>query len=404
MQMCAAFPKLEIKTNFMSILFLLALVGVLSSTVFEGMALTAAARYLAARRTRKKATVDFTPPVSILKPLHGSFPQLADFLRAYFELDYPNYEILFCAHRADDPGLEVARSVAAQYPQVPVKFLHTGEPPWINARCYSLSFLVAAAQHEIMVITDPDVRVTSDYLSSMVQQFSSPKIDVVTCMYRGTPINAGLWERLEALGMSVEMTAGVVVADMLEGVRFTLGPSTAVRRGALDAIGGFQALSSYAADDYMLGKLVSDKGGGVVLGDYAVDHCIFKSSFRKTLDHQLSWMRSTRFSRPKGHFGTGLTFAVPYGILALLFALPLGHPWLGIAIFAWTFIARVILSVVEGGLVVRDSAAIKYSFLYPLRDLMGFALWIASYWSPRLLWHGRVFRLLPGGTIERWQS
>jgi ceramide glucosyltransferase len=364
------------------------------------MAFVATWKYLLARGRRGRQALDFTPPVSLLKPLHGAPAHLEECLEGYFKLDYPEYEILFCARREEDAGLAIARKLAARYPQIPVRILTSGKPPWINARCYSMHLMAEAARHDLLVATDADVPAGPEYLRRMVAPFRDENVGASTCVYYGYPIDGGFGEQLEGLGMSVEMTSGVLVASMLEGVRFTLGPSTAVRKAALQRIGGFQRLSGYAADDYMLGYLVAESGSTVVLSDEVIDHLILRSGFWKSLLHQLSWMRSTRFSRPMGHLGTVLTFSVPYGLLGLIAGLLLGRPLLGLALLAFTLVLKTAHSMIVGGLVVRSRPAVLLGFLYPLRDLIGFFLWVASYWSNKLQWHGRVFELEPGGTMH----
>jgi ceramide glucosyltransferase len=364
------------------------------------MVFVASWKYLRARRERRLQPLDFTPPVSILKPLHGAPAHLEECLEGYFKLDYPEYEILFCARRAEDAGLEIARKLAKRYPQIPVKILTSGEPLWINARCYSMHLMAEAAQYELLVATDADVPVGPEYLRTMVAPFRDPAVGASTCVYFGNPIDGGFGEQLEGLGMSVEMTSGVLVAAMLEGVRFTLGPSTAVRKAALKQIGGFARLAGYAADDYMLGYLLAEAGHNVVISDQVIDHLILRSGFRKSLEHQLSWMRSTRFSRPMGHLGTVLTFSVPYGLLGLIAGLLAGRPVLGVVLLTLTLVLKTAQSMVVGGLVVRSRPAVLLGYLYPLRDLMGFFLWAASYTSNKLQWHGRVFELETGGTMH----
>jgi ceramide glucosyltransferase len=213
-------------------------------------------------------------------------------------------------------------------------------------------------------------------------------------------IDGGFGESLEALGMSVEMTSGVLVAAMLEGVRFTLGPSAAVRKATLERIGGFERLGNYAADDYMLGFLVAEAGETVALSDHIIEHLILRSGFWKTIEHQLSWMRSTRFSRPMGHLGTLLTFSVPFGLLGLMGGVLAGRPLLGLALLVFTLALKTAQSMLVGGLAVRSRSAVLLGFLYPLRDLIGFLLWAASYFSNKLHWHGRIFELETGGTIH----
>jgi len=378
------------------ILLIFGLLGILTSSVYLLMVAVAGLRF----RQREKSPSDFTPPVSLLKPLQGAEPGLREYLEGFFRLDYPEYEILFCARTESDEGLAIARGLAAKYPQIPVRILTSGVSPWPNAKCYSLNEMKAAARHEILVITDSDVRVTPGYLRAVVQPFREEKTGVVTCLYRGVAAQGGFWAQLEGLGMSVEMTSGVLVAEMLEGMRFALGPSMLVRKRCVDQIGGFEKLGHYHADDFMLGNLVAEQGNNVVLSDHVIEHCIVNTRFKKSLAHQWTWMKSTRFSRPAGHLGTGLTFGVPFGFLVLLTAMLLGRPWWGLAALGWTMIARVLQSVLIGWFVVRDKAAVRLACVYPLRDLMGAALWIASYGSRRFGWRGNLFEFTGHGVIR----
>ncbi len=381
-------------------LLFLSSAGILTSTIFTMMALVATWKYLTARRRRRRQALDFTPQVSILKPLHGSPAHLEENLEGYFQLDYPEYELLFCARHDDDAGLAIARKLAARYKQIPVRILTSGEPPWMNARSYSMHLMAEAARHDLLVATDADVPAGPEYLRAMVAPFRNSDVGAAFSLYRGMPIDGGFSEQLEGLGMSVEMTSGVLVPAMLEGVRFTLGPSTALRKAALKQIGGFARLADYAADDYMLGYLLAESGSTVVLSDQVIDHQILRAGFWKSIEHQLSWMRSTRFSRPMGHLGTVLTFSVPFGLLGLIAGVLLGRPLLGLALLVFTLLLKTAHSMIVGGLVVRSRESVRLGFLYPLRDLIGFFLWATSYLSNKLHWHGRVFELEPGGTMH----
>jgi ceramide glucosyltransferase len=187
---------------------------------------------------------------------------------------------------------------------------------------------------------------------------------------------------------------------MLEGVHFTLGPSSAVRKSSLARFGGFARMGSYAADDFMLGYLVAGSGQTVALSSHVVDHLILRSGFVKSIEHQLSWMRSTRFSLPKGHLGTGLTFALPFGLLALLGGALVHHAPLGAELLAFTVLLKIVQAIIVGGMVVRSDSAVRLAYLYPLRDLIGFLLWAASYASNKLHWHGKIWELEPGGTMR----
>jgi ceramide glucosyltransferase len=222
----------------------------------------------------------------------------------------------------------------------------------------------------------------------------------VTCIYRGVAAEGGLWARIEAVGMSVEMTSGVLAARAVEGMQFVLGPTMAFRRETIRRMGGFKVTADYCADDFILGNETYKLGDTVVLSHHSIDHMVINSSFWSSIQHQVRWMKSTRFSRPKGHFGTAITFSLPFGILALIGAAGLGHMRLGIAFFAWSLLTRLVLAVAVGRLVARDRSWFSLLALYPIRDLMGIGIWAASYWGRQILWRGKVFELLPGGKMR----
>jgi ceramide glucosyltransferase len=385
------------------VLLALAVFGLVTSSVFTGMALAAVPRYLGERRKALAALgrePAFTPPLSLLKPLHGADPGLEAYLATFFEQDYPVYEILFCARSENDPGIAVARRVAARYPAIPAHFLFTGEPEYINAKVASMKLMEKHAAHEILVISDSDVRVRPDYLRSVALPFADPGVGGLTCPYRGVAAEGGLWARLEAVGMSVEMTAGCLVARSVEGMQFTLGPTMAFRRETIRRMGGFRVTADYCADDFVLGNQTYKLGETVVLSHYAIDHMVINASFRQSMLHQVRWMKSTRFSRPKGHFGTALTFSMPFGLLGMAAGMALGYPKIAVALLAWAVATRWLLCVAVGNWVVGDRNWVNLLILYPIRDLMGFLFWAASYTSSRILWRGLKFQLLPEGKMR----
>jgi ceramide glucosyltransferase len=381
----------------------LALLGLVTSTVFAGLVLAAVPKYLRERGlalAELKRRPGYTPPLTLLKPVHGAEPGLEAHLETFFRQDYPEYEILFCARTEHDAGLETARRVATRYPAIPAKFLWTGEPPYINAKAASMERMEKEAAHEILVISDSDVRVTPDYLRAVALPFGDERVGALTCPYRGVAAEGGLWARLEAVGMSVEMTAGVLVARMMEGMQFVLGPTMAFRRSAIRKMGGFAVTADYCADDFVLGNETYKLGQAVVLSHHAIDHVVLHANFADSMKHQVRWMKSTRFSRPKGHFGTALTFSMPFALLAWAASAWLGHPGIGLALFGFGLATRLALAVAVGGLVVRDKSWFGLLALYPIRDLMGFCFWAASYSGRRILWRGQVFEMLPGGKMR----
>lgn len=381
------------------VLLVVAAGGLLTSTIFLLLALAAAVRFR--RRARVlPAAADYFPAVTVLKPVHGMEPRLRQSLESFFLQDYPAFEIVFGARHAEDAALAVARELILKYPQVRAKIVVAGEPPWPNAKVYSLVKMAAEASHDLLVISDSDVEVEQHYLREVLQPFRDPQVGCVTCLYRGVPIR-GLWSRLEALAMSVEFASGVLIADLLEGMKFALGPTMATRKAVLEKIGGLGAFADYCADDYLLGNRVAAAGYKVVLSGHVINHIVLNRSLLPSLAHQVRWMKSTRYSRPRGHLGTGLTFAMPFGLLGLLAGVLSGSWALGAVLLAIALANRLLQALAIGWGVVRDHNALRFAWLYPLRDLMGFGLWVASYAGSKIWWRGERYRLEMGGKMVK---
>ncbi len=390
-------------------LFVLGIFGLVTSTVFTGMVAAGVLRFLRERRRTEVARPEpfatpFAPPVSLFKPLHGAEPDLHSHLATFFEQDYGGpFEILFCARHLADPGLEIAREIAVRYPHIPVQFLAVKGPPFVNAKVSSLERMGAAAAHDIFIISDSDVRVTPEYVREVISDFRDPQVGAVTCLYRGIA-EKGIWAKLEASGMSVEMTSGVLAANLVEGMQFLLGPTMAVRRAAVGRMGGFAKLGPYCSDDFLLGNWVAALGYKVCLSRHVIDHIVLNLTFLTSMKHQIRWMKSTRFSRPKGHFGTGLTFSVPFGLMACVAAVLLHHRSLGEELLLYAVLSRMALALIVAGNVVRERALLRTTLLYPIRDLMGFFFWAASYTSGKILWRGHLYRLGEHGLMRSAQD
>jgi ceramide glucosyltransferase len=370
-----------------------ALIGTLSSGVFLGLALGGVIRFRADARKQLSSIPEdaHLPAVSVLKPVHGMEAQLERNIESFFQQNYPAYEILFAADEANDPALEVVRAACARYPHIPTRVLVTGAL-WPNPVVHSFHCMAEVAAHEILVTADSDVEVSSNYLREVVAPLLDPQVGLVTCVYRGKNA-AGFFSGLTAIGMSVEMTAGVLVANLLEGMKFGLGPTTVVRKDSLASIGGYDALKDYIANDFAIGSLIAKAGYRVVLSAHVIDHVVNQKSFGRMWQNQLRWAQTTRCSRPKGHFGSGLIFSMPYGLLGFLAAGLLGHWGIGILLLSVAVINRLAEAWMVGWMVVRDPQVRRAPWLYPLRDLLGFAVWFASYLNLRYVWRDSRFEL-----------
>lgn len=398
----------------------LGLFGLLTSSIFVGMVLVGAVafrREAARQETLLQMEPEFLPAVTLFKPLHGTEAGLESNLHTFFRQDYLSHaaaagletdvhgvsrvEVLFCARTEDDAGLAIAHAVAAQYPHVTTRIVTSGEPWGANAKVCSLVAMAKVATHDLWVISDSDVRVSTDYLRRVVRPFAEKNVGCVTCLYRGVAAEGGLWSQLEAVGMTVEMSSGACVANLMEPMQFALGPTMIARRECVAEIGGFEAMVEYCADDFVLGNWIAAKGHTVVLSEHVIDHMVLHTGFLDSIRHQVRWMKSTRFSRPKGHLGTGLMFGIPYGLLVWVAALLLGYSALAWGALAVALLGRCVQAWVVGKSVVRVRRTWPVMLLFPIRDLMGMLFWALSFGSRRILWRGELYELIEGGRMRK---
>src|SRR5579864_1155317 len=299
-------------TGFVHTLAAILLLLLAASIVYSLLSIIAAYRYLSVR----PPVLHSVEPVSILKPLAGLDLDLESNLRTFFELDYPSFEILFAVRDASDPAANIVRRLQHDHPQVSSRLLVTGEPPYPNAKVYSLDHMLTAAANDLVVMSDSDIRVTPDFLRTVAAEFQNPSLGVATCPYRAVP-GTSIWSRLEATGMNTDFWGSALVARMLEGMRFAVGPTIAARRTVLQSIGGFARFKDYLAEDFVLGKFAAEAGHGVILSSYVIEHHIGSSGFRHNAAHRLRWARSTRRSRPLGYVGQVFTMPLPLALLVV---------------------------------------------------------------------------------------
>jgi len=364
-----------------TIILLALLAGAL---VYSGLAVIAALRYLAVRPPDLRAA----EPVSILKPLAGLDADLESNLRTFFEQDYPAFEILFAVREPEDPAVVVVEKLRQEYLNVPSRLLITGEPPYPNAKVFSLDRMLHASAHDLLVMSDSDIRVTRAMLRTIAAEFQDPKLGIATCPYRAVA-GGSFWSKIEAIGMNTDFLAGILVARMLEGMRFAVGPTIAARRRALESIGGFDRLKDYLAEDFVMGKFAAEAGHGVSLSSYVIEHHIGSSvDFRHNAAHRIRWTRSTRRSRPAGYVGQLFTMPVPLALLVTGWN-PLWWPVLPV-----TLAIRGVAAWIVAELVLRSR---PNWLLLPFEDIAGFCFWVAGFFGNTIVWRGRRYRLESDG-------
>lgn len=363
---------------------LIALVA--GAVIYSLLSIFAAARFLSTRRPAPSAL----EPISILKPLAGLDAGLESNLRTCFEQDYPAFEILFAVRESDDPSIAIVEKLRQEYPHVPTRLMITGEPPYANAKVFSLDRMLAAAANDLVVMSDSDIRIDRQILRTVAAEFQNSHLGVATCPYRAVA-GTSFWSRIEAIGMNTDFLAGVLVARLLEGMQFAVGHTIAARRSALASIGGFDRLKDYLAEDFVMGKFAAEAGHGVILSSGVVEHHIGSTDFTHNAAHRLRWTRSTRRSRPWGY--AGQLFTMPLPLAMALVAMDPSYWPAALAAIALRFIAAYVISA----RVLR----VKLNWLLlPVEDLAEFCFWVAGFFGKTIIWRGRRYKLHPDGRFE----
>jgi ceramide glucosyltransferase len=358
--------------------------------VYSLLVVVAAFRYLSVR----PPALEVSESISILKPLAGLDLDLESNLRTFFEQDYPSFEILFALKHSNDPAAAVVEKLQREYSHVPSQLLITGEPPYPNAKVFSLDRMMAVAANDLLVMSDSDIRVTPTLLRTVAAEFQDKGLGVSTCPYRAVA-GASFWSRLEAIGMNTDFLAGVLVARMLAGMEFAVGPTIVARKKVLESIGGFDRLKDYLAEDFVMGKFAAEGGHGVALSSYVIEHHIGSSDWRENAAHRLRWTRSTRRSRPLGYIGQLFTMPVPLALLVCIV-----HPgyW---PVLPLTLLVRGLSAYVVSSRVLK--AKLNWVLL-PMEDLTGFCFWIAGFFGNTITWRGRKYRMQGDGRFELIKS
>ena len=389
-----------------NVLFSVAVLGTVTSLIFCGLALAAALRFHRRRLRAGRQPATFTPPISVLKPLHGSEPGLEESIDSFFRQQYPApYEILFCARHLDDEGLQLAHAVAQRYPSQPVRYYACGEPLFPNPKMFSLGVMSEAAAYPHLVTSDADARVAPDYLLHCIQSLTpghtvkGRQVELASCLYVGHVDQGGLFTRLDAVGKTVEMGSGVLVADMLSGTDFALGVTMILEKKTFADGGGYADLGDHWAEDFVLGNRLANAGRGVEMSTHVIQLVVADQGIVRSFRDQLRWMQSTRRSRPAGHLGTGLTFAMPFGLLGFAVEAMRSHWTTAVAFLAIAVANRLLQAFIMLRVLGAKGVAFQ-TLIYPLRDLLGFVVWCSSYLPADTRYHGTRFRIMPDGRLQ----
>lgn len=333
------------------------------------------------------------PPVSVLKPLRGEDPALADNLRSFARQDYPSFQLVFGVADAGDPAAAVVRQLMRDFPHCDVALVTDSRQQGTNLKVANLRNMLPAAKHDLLVLADSDMRVGPDYLASVTAPLVlGGEIGLVTCLYRALSAG-GFWSDLASLHINHGFLPQAVVGESLGQGAGCFGATMALHRATLAAAGGFEAFADQLADDHALGQAVRRLGRQVVLSPYVVDDIVAEKDFASLFHHELRWARTIRLVAAAGFVGSVVTFPVPLALLALCSG---GAPRAAAAMLVAALLVRG-LSARRIDRALRLKAAPLW--LLPLRDLLSFAVFVASFLGNSVAWRDRRFRIGPGGQL-----
>jgi ceramide glucosyltransferase len=356
-----------------------------AATAYYCLVMIAAARWRPARAATAGRSL---PPLSILKPIHGRDPRFYEAILSHAAQDYPEFEILFGVNTPHDPALQDMERLQHEFPglRIEIVIVTTATP---NAKVGVLVELARRARHSVFLVNDSDIVVEPGYLRAVTAPLEDPGVGMVTCLYRAA---AESWaSRFEALGIATEFAPSVLVARLLGVAEFALGSTMVFRAAELERIGGFAAIGNYLADDYQLGSHIAQLGYRIEFAPVVVETHLGGGSWVQVWRHQLRWSRTIRVSRPSGYYGYVVTHATLWGLVALF-----EHQWLA-GLMALT--VRVLAGVWVGAGILGDRKVLRDFWLIPLRDLFGFAVWVAGIFGDTVQWRDRQLKLRPDGRI-----
>jgi ceramide glucosyltransferase len=386
-----------------------ALVGCVSSSIYYVYCLWSAGVFLRARNTSGSIRpTRALPPVSILKPLKGTDPDIYESFRSHCLQDYPEYEIIFGVSNPDDPAVASVQQLQREFPQRVIRLVVCSDKLGANVKVSNLEQMLHSARYDYLIVNDSDIHVETDYLRRVIARLAAQstteamndRVGMVTCLYRGLAAPT-FGSRLESLGISTDFCAGVLVARQLEGgLRFGLGSTLAFRRVDLERIAGFRSIVDFLADDYELGRRIAGLGLQVVLSDVVVETYLPAYDFNGFLAHQIRWARGVRDSRLGGYIGLVSTFGLMWALLNLIAAHAAAWSWVALAAVV---LLRFTVALAVGRSVLQDKTLLKHLWLLPLRDLIAVGVWVVSFFGHTVTWRGDRFKL-KNGRLSRVSS
>jgi len=368
------------------------LAPILGGAVFQALCVWAMLRF---RRRPAPQRPEAWPAVSVLKPVHGLEKNLRENLRTACLQDYPNFQVVFSVQRRDDPAISLLREIEAEFGRNRVTVVVEERNVGANEKINNLVGALPHARHDVLVLSDSDMRLESGYLKAIVAPLLDPEVGFVCTLYRAA--EAGTWfEKLELLSLNAEFIPSLVFAYETGASDFCLGATTALRRETLEKVGSFEALASHFVEDYELGRRIAKLGLRSALVPFIAETMVDLKTPRDWWNHQVYWDQNTRSARPLAFLSTILVRPAPF---VLLFAALRGGDAIGLGVLAASVAWRLVTSAAVLGRGLGDREGLRALYLLPLRDLLGFVSWLAALVQRRTRWRGETLTLDADGRL-----
>ncbi len=356
------------------------------------------AHFRSARKV-SAAKPPFMPPASIIKPVRGLDHQAYENFASFCRLDYPEYEVLFAVSEDDHQVCAVIEKLCADFPACSIRLITNVPRMGTSDKVNNLCALVQNAKYDLLVMSDSDVRVESDYLRQVIEPFADPNVGVVTAFYKS--LSAGnLASNLDALGMYMDSAPSALVAKKLEGkMNFAFGWTMATSKKHLAGIGGWEKLANHHSDDFELGSRIAQAGHRIELMTKPITMVFPNETLMEHFRHELRWSIGLRSVRPWGYWGLAFTHGLPWAVLGAAAALSIGSIPLAVWYLLAYLVLRVGLTWTTGSWGIGDRRLGKFLWLVPVRDAISFVIWLTAFFSDKIIWRGLAYHVRLGQLV-----
>jgi ceramide glucosyltransferase len=374
--------------------------------IFAALALLSLAlllwQWLAARRFplhRRVTDVSFAPAVTLLKPLRGCDATTAESLQSWCDQNYTGpMQILFGLANAHDPAGPMVRNLIEKNPGRDAQLVICAETPGANGKVSTLIQLERRAKHELILVSDADVRVPPDFMANIVAPLRDDQTGLVSCFYRlANPTTTAM--RCEAVAINADFWSQVLQAATLKPLDFALGAALLTRRKLLAEIGGFTALANCLADDYQLGRRLAQNGRRLLLCPVVVDCWTAPMNWRDVWQHQLRWARTIRVCRPVAYFFSILSNATFWPLLWLMVSPGLSKTFCPPLVAAACLLIRIVLAQNLQRRLASSRGRAAPPWLVPVKDLLQVMVWAGAFMGNKIIWRGEQLKLHGDGTL-----